>query len=141
MPALTDQQQRFVHHLVSSGSSPTEAARAAGYAVPKQEAYRLTHLAHIQAAIKSERERLISAHGANLALTTLMAIMKDQAAPASARVGASRTMLEVAGLFDKAGRDLASGKSMAEMSADDLQATVIKLDEHLARLAGSTTIN
>jgi len=48
MPALTDQQQHFVHHLVTSGCNPTEAARTAGYAVPKQEAYRLTRLAHVQ---------------------------------------------------------------------------------------------
>lgn len=141
MTNLTDQQQQFVHHLVTSGCNPTEAARAAGYAVPKQEAYRLTRLPHVQSAIRSERERLISAHGANVALSTLMEIMKDQAAPASARVGASRTMLEVAGLFDKAGRDVTSGKSMSEMTVDELQATVAKLDSQMGGLAGSNAVN
>ena len=141
MPGLTDQQQQFVHNLVTSGCNPTEAARTAGYAVPKQEAYRLTRLPHVQAAIRSERERLISAHGANVALATLMEIMKDQAAPASARVGASRTMLEVAGLFDKAGRDVTSGKSMSEMTVDELSDTIRKLDGEIGRLAGSSAVN
>ena len=109
--------------------------------MPKQEAYRLTRLPHVQSAIRSERERLISAHGANVALSTLMEIMKDQAAPASARVGASRTMLEVAGLFDKAGRDVTSGKSMSEMTVDELQATVAKLDSQMGGLAGSNAVN
>jgi len=70
-----------------------------------------------------------------------MEIMKDHEAPASARVGASRTMLEVAGMLDKAGRDVATGRGLHEMSADELQAALAKLDESICQLAGPDTIN
>ncbi|WP_374530591.1 terminase small subunit [Novosphingobium sp.] len=141
MATLTEQQAEFVHHLVTTGCNPTEAARAAGYAVPKQEAYRLTRLPHVQAAIRQERERLISAHGANVALATLNEIMRDKTAPASARVSASRTMLEAAGLFDKNGRDTGTGKTLQEMTTDELAETISKLDREMVRIAGSTSVN
>lgn len=141
MPALTDRQAQFIHHLVTTGCTPTEAARAVGYAEPKQEAYRLTRTPHVNAAIRQERERLISAHGANLAIATLNEIMRDTHAPASARVSASRTMLEAAGVFDKNGRDRDTGKTLTEMSADELAETIRKLDAEMQRGAGSSTIN
>lgn len=141
MSALNDRQADFVHHLVTSGCTPTEAARAVGYSAPKQEAYRLTRLRHIQEAIRQERERLISAHAANVAVATLVEIMQDRQAPASARVGASRAIFEAAGLFDKNGRDTTSGKTLHEMSADDLAATIRQLDQEMERIAGSAVVN
>lgn len=137
MPNLTERQAQFVHHLVTTGCNPTEAARAVGYAEPKQEAYRLTRTAHVLSAIRCERERLISAQGANLALATLSEIMRDKQAPAGARVSASRAMLEAAGVFDKNGRDTETGKSMAEMTSDELGETIRRLDAEMQRLNGS----
>ncbi|NCU10913.1 MAG: hypothetical protein GXC70_01915 [Sphingomonadaceae bacterium] len=141
MANLTEQQTEFVHHLVTTGCTPTEAARAAGYAVPKQEAYRLTRLSHVQQAIRQERERLISAHGANVAIATLNDIMRDKSAPASARVSASRTMLEAAGLFDRNGRDVSTGKTLQEMTHGELTETIAKLDREMARFSGSSAVN
>lgn len=141
MPKLTDRQTEFVHHLVTTGCTPTEAARAAGYSEPKQEAYRLTRLPHVQEEIRSERERTISAYGANVAFTTLVEVMRDKTVPASARVSASRTMLEAAGLFDRTGRDKASGKQLQEMSADELTSTIRRLDQEMERIAGSAAVN
>lgn len=141
MAALNEQQAQFVHHLVTTGCNPTEAARAAGYAAPKQEAYRLTRLPHVQTAIRQERERLISAHGANVALSTLQEIMRDKTAPASARVSASRTMLEAAGLFDKNGRDTGTGKSLQDMTTDELAETISKLDREMSKFAGTSSVN
>lgn len=101
MPSPTDPQQRFIDHLVATGCTPTQAARTAGYAEPAQEAYRLIRKPHIVAAIRELRGRLISAHGANVAIKTLVDIMQDATAPASARVSTGRTMLEAAGHFNK----------------------------------------
>lgn len=141
MSALNDRQANFVHHLVTTGCTPTEAARAVGYSAPKQEAYRLTRLRHIQEAIRQERERLISTHGANVAVSTLFEIMQDRQAPASARVSASRTLFEAAGMFDKAGRDTSSGKSLQELSADELAETIRRLDQEMERLSGANRLN
>jgi hypothetical protein len=95
VPNLTERQAQFVHHLVTTGLPPPKLL--ARSAMPSQtEAYRLTRTAHVIAAIRVERDRLISAHGANLALATLSEIMRDRQAPASARVSASRAMLEAA---------------------------------------------
>lgn len=141
MQPLTDLQREFVHYLVTTGCTPTEAARTAGYAEPKQEAYRLTRLAHIQAAIREERERLISSHGANLAMATLCEIMRDRGMSPSARVSASRAVLEAAGIFDRNGRDSVSGKALHELSTDELTMTLARLDEQVARFAPGSQLN
>jgi phage terminase small subunit len=135
MAGLTEQQTKFVEHLVSSGCTPSEAARHAGFASPPQEAYRLMQKPHVMAAIRHLRERLISGHAANVALTTLVEIMRDKQAPASARVSAARTAFEAAGHFDKTDRDAAG--NMAEMSAGELEGVVARLDAQLAKRVGA----
>jgi Terminase small subunit len=123
MLAHTDNQRRFVDHLVSTGCTPTEAARVAGYDHPAQEAYRLIRKPHIVAAIGELRGRLISSHGANVATKTLIDIMQDVAAPASARVSAARTMYEAAGQFTK-GLDPDREVPLHEMTSAQLEAFI-----------------
>lgn len=136
MPALTDQQKRFVDELVSTGCTPTEAARRAGYSDPGQEAWRLMRKAHVVSEVRELRERLISGHAANVAVSTLMEIMQDGAAPASARVSAARTVLEAAGHFDKAGRNAGDNQALHEMSAEKLAALIAEIDAQLGKQGG-----
>lgn len=123
MLAPTDNQRRFVDHLVATGCTPTEAARQAGYGHPIQEAYRLIRKPHIMTAIGELRGQLISSHGANVATKTLIDIMQDITAPASARVSAARTMYEAAGQFTK-GLDPNREVPLHEMSTEQLQAFI-----------------
>lgn len=73
MTSLTEQQSEFVRHLVRNGCSQSEAAKRAGYSHPRQRAYELQQLAHIQEAIREEQCRLIDGNLANKALRTLAA--------------------------------------------------------------------
>ena len=123
MQVATDNQRRFVDHLVANGCTPTEAAREAGYEHPAQEAYRLIRKPHIITAIGELRGRLISSHGANVATRTLIDIMQDVMAPASARVSAARTMYEAAGQFTK-GLDPDRDVPLHEMTTEQLQAFI-----------------
>ena len=40
--SISEQQQSFIDYLVKDNKNPTESARLAGYAHPKQSAYVLT---------------------------------------------------------------------------------------------------
>ena len=135
MTSLTDAQQNFVDELVSTGCTPTEAARRAGFAAPGQEAYRLMRKDHVVLAIREQRERVVSGHAANVAIATLVEIMTDKAAPASARVSAARTVCDAAGDFGRAGR-IAEPASMANLTEAQLSRIITKLDEELERLPG-----
>ncbi len=141
MPALTDRQTEFVHHLVTIGCTPTEAARAAGYAEPKQEAYRLTRLPHVQTAVREERERLVTCDLANVALRTIREIMEDKQASSSARVSAARTAFEVAGMFERKGGDIGSSKPLHDMTAEELEIAIRRLDDQLAASARGSSVN
>ena len=138
---MTNRQSEFVHHLVMTGCTPTEAARAVGYAEPKQEAYRLTRLTPVQDAVRQERERLITSDLANVALRTLKEIMVDKTVAASARVSAARTACEVAGMFDKDGRSSGAHKPLQEMSADELADQIKRFDQALVQMAGNAAVN
>src|SRR4051812_19318204 len=125
MPDLTAQQQKFVDHLVSTGCTPTEAARVAGYEHPTQESYRLIRKPHVNLAIRELRERVISSDLANVATATLRAVMLDEEAPASARVSAARTAYEAAGHLGKnAGAGEGRDKPLSEMSEAELVAFI-----------------
>lgn len=124
--ALTEQQRSFVDEFVTTGCTATEAARQAGFSAPGQEAYRLMRKPHVLKAVRETRERLIGASLANLAVKTLADVMKDVAAPASARVAAARCALDAAGHFDRAKDDV--DKSITEMTNAELQALIAKVD-------------
>lgn len=137
MASLTDNQRQFVDHLVTTGCTPTEAARHAGYAEPNVEAYKLMRKEHVIAAIRDLRTRLIEGEAANVALQTLVGIMKDKAAPASARVSAARTVCEAAGHFDKGSVARSDSTSLADMSADQLADLIARIDAQVAKSNGA----
>jgi len=122
---LSDKQASFVRYLVLDGCSPTEAARRANYAQPKQRAWELLQRNTVQAAIRAERTRVIGSDLANVAVKTLRDIMTDDKAPAAARVSAARTSLEMAGHLGPTGKEM-DDKPIAEMSQAELQELVDK---------------
>lgn len=136
---LTPMQRAFVVALVQSGSTPTAAAREVGYNHPKVSAFGLLRLPHIQAAIRLERNRYISGELANIATGTLRSILTDHEAPASARVQAARTVLEMSGDIGKAKRSDDEDRPLSEMTAEELARMIDKWTEEKAALA--TTID
>jgi len=133
---LTPKQRSFVTILVRNGSTPTNAAREAGYSVPGVASHDLMRLPHIAAAIRLERQRYISGEMANVATGTLVAVMTDKEAPASARVQAARTVLELSGDLVK-GRDRGNDEDrpLSELSADELTRLIDRWTEEKVALA------
>jgi len=134
---FTDRQHEFVYNLVRLGNNPTQSARLAGYKDPKQSAFNLVHSPKIIARIQHERQKIFQSDLSIVAVQTLKEVMQDKEAPASARVSACRSVLEIAGDF-KAGAS-GSDKSLAEMSPTELANVIDKLDIERARLAKDVT--
>lgn len=132
---LTPKQRTFIMALVRTGTNPTNAAREAGYSDAGASAYDLMRLPHIAAAIRLERERYISGELANVATGTLHAILTDKAAPASARVQAARTVLEMSGEIGRHKTSAEEDRPLSEMSADELAKLIDKWQEEKAAMA------
>lgn len=131
MTELTPLQQDFVDELVAGGCKPTEAARRAGFQHPGQEAYRLMRKPHVQDAVKDAQNRLIAGSGTNVALKTLLEVMQDTKAPASARVSAAGKMLDAAGHFSKKSDDDRE-KPLHEMTDAELQSFLERCNQVIA---------
>jgi hypothetical protein len=140
--ALTDQQAHFVREYVKNGGNGSAAAIAAGYAKDRapKTAYDLTRHEKILNAIKLQQARYISGELSNVALGTLSNIMRDETAPAAARVQASRWVLEAAGhglpaaaLAARLGMD-GSDKPLSEFSLADLEEMTRRAAESLERM-------
>ena len=136
---ISDQQQDFVNYLVKENKNATEAARLAGYAHPKQSAYVLTRNPVVVAAMRQARQTTYQGELASLAADTLRQVMIDQDAPAAAKVSAARTALELAGDLGRAADDLASGKTLAEMSPDELARLIDRWEDERSSLAKDIT--
>jgi sigma54-dependent transcription regulator len=134
---LTTKQRVFVTVLVRNGCTPTQAARDAGYADAKVSAYDLLRTPHIQNAVKFERQRYVASDLANIATETLRLVMVDQEAPASARVQAARTVLELAGELGKVKGDGGEDRPLSELSADELTRLIDRWQDERASLAQS----
>jgi len=132
---LTPKQRAFVMCLVRTGTNPTYAAREAGYSDAGVASYDLMRLPHVSAAIRLERERYISGELANIATGTLRAILTDSTAPASARVQAARTVLEMTGEIGKHKVSAEEDRPLSEMTADELAKLIDKWQEEKASLA------
>jgi hypothetical protein len=132
---LTPMQRAFVTRLVRIGGNVLEAARQAGYSDAKTAGYDLSRLPHIQAAIRLERGKYISGELANIATGTLHDILLDKEAPASARVQAARTVLEMSGDIGKAKRTDDDDRPLSEMTAEELARLIDKWTEEKAAMA------
>jgi len=132
---LTPKQRQFVVCLVRNGTTPTQAARDAGYNHPKVSAFDLLRLPHITAAIRHERQRYITGELASIATGTLRQILTDSEAPAAARVQAARTVLEMSGEIGRKKQDGDEDKPLSELSADELSRLIDRWTEERAALA------
>ena len=95
--SISEQQQAFIDYIVKENKNPTESARLSGYKHPKQSAYILTRNPNIIHAIRLCRQTVYQTDLASLAVETLRSVMLDPDAPGSAKVSASRTVLELSG--------------------------------------------
>lgn len=131
---LTLKQRAFITTLVRTGCTPTQAARLAGYSDAKVSAYDLLRAAHIQTAIRFERNRYVTSDMANAATSTLNEVMHDRDAQASARVQAARTVLEMAGELGAAKADNLADSPLPELSADELTRLIDQWQDERAAL-------
>ena len=139
---LTETQSQFVREYVKNGGNASAAAVSAGYSKERsrQAGWELSRNQKIIEAVKMEQARYISGELSNVALGTLGNIMKDETAPAAARVQASRWVLEAAGhglpaaaLAARLGMDGAD-KPLSEFSLADLEEMTKRAAESLDRM-------
>jgi phage terminase small subunit len=135
LTGLTPMQQVFVKGIVQQTLNPSAAARLAGYAAPYESSASLARSPHVVLAIRQERMRLFECDLGNVAAETLRSIMTDTNAPASARVSAARTVLEVTKELGRRQEDSSSDKQLSEMSADELASLIDKWQGERASLA------
>ena len=120
MRNLTQKQKSFIGYFVLENKSQTEAARMAGYPMPRQSGWRLLQTPRVIEAIQASRQRLYQTDLANVAVTTLQQIMQDHDAPPAARVSAARTALELAGDLGPNSGNGSEGGSLSEMTPGEL---------------------
>ena len=132
---LTEKQNNFVHYLVVEGKNPTESARLSGYEYPKQSAYSLTRNPSVIAIIRQTRQTLYQTDLSNIAVQTLKDVMQDPDAPASARVSASRTVLELSGDLGKNALEQLNNKNLSELTPDELGKLIDSWEEQRSSVA------
>ena len=118
----------------------TEAARLAGFKWPSRVAYQLEQSPKIIARIRNERNKLYQTELATTAVQTLKDVMGDPEAPASARVAAARTSLELAGDIGK--HSQANQKMdgpLCEMTPEELAAFIGHWEGERAKMAKDIT--
>ena len=136
---ITDRQRDFVQYLVRENKNATESARLAGYAHPKQSAYDLTRNPAIIMLMRKARRTLYESDLVNVAADTIRSVMLDVDAPASARVSAARTAMELAGDLGKNAEAADAGKSLAELSPDELARMIDSWEQQRSALATDIT--
>lgn len=72
---------------------------------------------------------------ANIATGTLREVMIDKQAPASARVQAARTVLEMSGELGRGKSDADEDRPLSELSAEELTRMIDKWQDERAALA------
>lgn len=128
MPEMTDREDDFVMHFVQYGDA-IKAAEAAGYAQAGVQGRAIARRPRVAAAIRIETTRRMQ-HMAPVALTVLDKIMRDEKAPAGARVDAAKTILDRASYVSDPKRSDRSDeiKPLAEYSMQELEDLVQRLE-------------
>ena len=129
MRQLTEKQTRFVDYYVSERKTQTEAARSAGYPLPRQSAWRLLQSPRILEAIHQERQKVYQTDLTNLAVGALKQILIDKDAPTAARVSAARTVLELAGDIGPNSGNGSEGGSLCEMTPGELSRLIERWED------------
>ena len=127
---LTEQQAAFVEAYLEC-PNVSQAALKAGYR-HVNAGYAAIKTIHVQRAIADARARMIESEGATLAYQTLVDCMKP-GNPGSVRVAAAKVVWQAAGILEKGANQV--DKPLADMTADELQAAIAKMDEQLTKVA------
>jgi hypothetical protein len=117
--SLTEKQSHFVR-LIVQGLKQMQAAELAGYSAPSQDGCKLMRLPHILEAIQLETARRLAGEAVPLAVGTLINVMRNEKAPASARVSAANSVLDRAGIGVRKGEQAALAKDPENMNLDEL---------------------
>ena len=137
---LSDRQRSFIFYLVHQGKGRTEAVRRASLAAPRQSAFTLTQSPKIIAKIRQERNKVYQTELASTAVQTLKEVMEDTEAPASARIAAARTSLELAGDIGKHSQSQRNyEQNLAEMTPEELSAIIDRWEGEKAAIAKDIT--
>ena len=139
--AFTERQNEFLHNHVKLGMNPTQSARLAGYADPKHSAFQLVYSPAMIAKMRHEREKRLHADLATTATATLKAVMESEEAPASAKVSACRTVLEVCSLLGRNSQKANDNKSLSDMSSEDLAVLIGSLEDTKQAMAKVVDVN
>jgi hypothetical protein len=136
----SDRQRNIIYYLVHHGKGRTEAARLAGFAAPRQSAFTLTQSPNIIIKIRQERNKVYQTELASTSVHTLKEVMEDTDAPASARIAATRTSLELAGDIGKQSQSQRNyEQNLAEMTPEELSAIIDKWEGEKAAIAKDIT--
>ena len=118
MRHLTEKQTRFVEYYVSERKTQTEAARLAGYPVPRQSAWRLLQTPRI-----------------------LEAIQIDEDAPAATRVSAARIALELSRDLGPHSIEFSESFSFSEMTPGQLSKMIHQWENERSQIRNLSSQN
>tara|TARA_R100000781_G_C4079556_1_gene127238 strand:+ start:1671 stop:2114 length:444 start_codon:yes stop_codon:yes gene_type:complete len=136
MTKLTKKQKDFVSYHVRDGINPTASARLAGYGNPKQSGFDLVKRSpSVIAEIQTQRIKYFHTDLATVATDTLRQVMESPDSPASAKVSACRTVLEVCSLLGKHSTTNDSTKDLSAMNPAELSAVIAKLEDSKLSMA------
>ena len=136
----SDRQRNIIYYLVHQGKGRTEAARLAGFAAPRQSAFNLMQSPNIITKVRQERNKVYQTELASTSVHTLKEVMEDTDAPASARIAAARTSLELAGDIGKHSQSQRNyEQNLAEMTHEELSAIIDKWEGEKAAIAKDIT--
>ncbi|MBT4016101.1 MAG: hypothetical protein HOF14_09310 [Deltaproteobacteria bacterium] len=136
----SDRQRNIIYYLVYQGKGRTEAARLAGFAAPRQSAFNLMQSPNIITKVRQERNKVYQTELASTSVHTLKEVMEDTDAPASARIAAARTSLELAGDIGKHSQSQRNyEQNLAEMTPEELSAIIDKWEGEKAAIAKDIT--
>lgn len=126
---LTDRQKAFVFRYIENGGNGRDAAKYAGYAYPDQSHHDLMHTPHVLAFMRSEHARIIQGELASAAVNVLREILTDTRKDkdfSKLKLDASKTVLDRAGHITPKEKDKEHGKSLEDMSIDELEGFIRK---------------
>ena len=136
----SDRQRNIIYYLVHQAKGRTEAARLAGFAAPRQSAFNLMQSPNIITKVRQERNKVYQTELASTSVHTLKEVMEDTDAPASARIAAARTSLELAGDIGKHSQSQRNyEQNLAEMTHEELSAIIDKWEGEKAAIAKDIT--
>lgn len=144
--SLSPKLTAFAHSYAVNGGNAAEAVRDAGYqckaGTESALGWQILQKPKVKAQIHAIQSHKIEGPLASLAMGTLEGIMKDNDAPAPARVRAATWVLESAGhgrkgTTEEQGRD---EESLSAMSIDKLQEHVAKIQADIAKVQQAEVI-